>query len=89
MSEVLESLHHLKERLTKELLLNPNAAEGLHLALDILRDEIETQQIWEEVDAMTPEQVEAYLLKEGFNLAAIKESATALAARLSGVSPRV
>lgn len=88
MSEILESLRTVEKCIVEELSLSPNSSEGLHLALAIVRDEIQTQEIWEEVDSMSPAEVEAYLLKEGFDLDALKTTAATLAARLSGVFPR-
>lgn len=67
-SPALEALNAVLERLREEhaFQTHPHVKAGLSIAADIVRDEIESEQTWERINAMTPEEVRAELRAAGY-----------------------
>lgn len=79
MNEVIESLKFVRQRIVEAIDeenaqmdnfssgLSQGVIKGLNKALVILDEEIESEKIWQEVDAMTPEDINAYLISQGID----------------------
>ena len=67
MNPVLESLQYYRSVLIKEVNENQVARnrDGLNRALEILDNHIENEEIWAEVDKMSPEEVREFLNRYG------------------------
>lgn len=71
MNAALESLHVLRRRLVEQrdqcACTCEHVAAGLSIALDEIDYEIATQQSWETIDQMSPEELDADLRSKGYD----------------------